>query len=124
MNYAIVFLGGGLGAVLRYLIGSIALLQNKSIWTHTLVANILAALILGVVSAMQVHQKWNVSSTQWLLIATGFCGGLSTFSTFSLEVVQWLQQGKWPLAFGYILLNVVLCTALIGMIHWITSHWA
>ena len=109
MNFLFVFLGGGLGAVTRYWMG--LYWMPKSIWTSTLISNALAALVLGILYTVQQPKDQN--NTTWLLMAVGFCGGLSTFSTFSLELFQWLQQEKWSLCLVYITLNVFLCTALI-----------
>jgi fluoride exporter len=111
MNIALVFLGGGLGALVRYLIGVKWMFTN--IWTSTLVSNLIAALVIGLLYTLQNQTKNIVPSSVWLFTAVGFCGGLSTFSSFSLEIFQWMQQEKWMQCLVYILLNVVLCTLLI-----------
>jgi CrcB protein len=111
MNFLLVFIGGGLGAVLRYGIG--ILWPQHNIWTSTLLANLIAALIIGALYAWQPITKTTTSSTLWIFLAIGFCGGLSTFSTFSLEIFQWMQLEKWGQCLAYIALNVVLCTLLI-----------
>jgi len=117
MNYWIVFLGGGLGALCRFLLNQWPTLNNRGLWTSTLIANIIAALIIGITSGLQTQGKFPISNNTWLFIATGFCGGLSTFSTFGLEIFLWMQQDKWLLVLGYITMNVVLCTALIALAH-------
>jgi CrcB protein len=110
MNFLFVFIGGGLGAITRYLIGIYWAQQN--VWTSTLLSNLIAALIIGVLYGV-LEPKASSSNILWLLLSVGFCGGLSTFSTFSLEIFQWIQQEKWLQCVVYIALNVVLCTALI-----------
>jgi CrcB protein len=119
MNYWIIFIGGGLGALMRFGLNQMNFFTNKSIWTSTLLANVLASLIIGILSALSNSGRFNVSAHTWLFMATGFCGGLSTFSTFSLELFQWIQNDKWLLVLGYIALNVVLCTALIAISSWL-----
>jgi CrcB protein len=111
MNIVWVFLGGGLGALLRYFIGVKWIFTN--VWTSTLASNVIAAIIIGILYTLQHHSKHSISSSVWLFGAIGFCGGLSTFSTFSLEIFQWMQQEKWWQCLAYILLNVVLCALLI-----------
>jgi CrcB protein len=119
MNYWIVFLGGGLGAAMRHGLNQLAFFQSKGIWTSTLWANLLASLVIGILSALSSSGKFNFSQNSWLFLATGFCGGLSTFSTFGLELFHWIQTDKWLFVFGYIALNVVLCTALIALASWL-----
>ncbi|MDG1252241.1 MAG: CrcB family protein [Schleiferiaceae bacterium] len=98
-----IFIGGGLGSVLRWLVGE----GVKSIWSHpyavlggTLVANVLACLILGFVLAKSPQQK------TILLLTVGLCGGFSTFSTFSNELLQLLKQGEFWVPMGYVFLSV------------------
>jgi len=111
MKFLMVFIGGGLGSVMRY--GTALLFQSYDLkfpWA-TLVANALAAVVIGVLYALDIKLT---QSSWWLLGAVGFCGGLSTFSTFGLETVQLYQQGQAT----YALMNVVLSLLLgIGLIY-------
>jgi CrcB protein len=100
-----VFLGGGLGAVIRYGISSIQPLHGLRFPWPTLMANVLAALILG--WALQLDLK-HTDPNKYLLLATGFCGGLSTFSTFSMESIQLFQRGETFLGLLNIVLNILL----------------
>ena len=109
MKILIVFVGGGLGSVVRY---AIALTINKlgypSVWA-TLLANVVACLLIGILTASVL--KGNLSEQQRLLFATGFCGGFSTFSTFSNETWALFNNGQSAMAFANIALSVVLCLA-------------
>ena len=109
MKVLIVFLGGGLGSVVRY---AIALAINKlgypSVWA-TLLANVTACLLIGMITASVL--KGNLSEQQRLLFATGFCGGFSTFSTFSNETWSLFNSGQLLMVFVNIALSVVLCLA-------------
>jgi len=101
-----VFLGGGLGSVARYLTGD--LLKNYSgifPW-GTLAANAISCVILGYLVAY--HLKSPISPGYRLLLMTGFCGGFSTFSTFSSEAYLLLQDGKFNLALLYVAGSIII----------------
>ncbi len=90
----LVFLGGGLGSVLRFWIGKYLNSTNNGIPYGTFVANILGSLLIGVI--LGVAAKNNaLSQNQTLLLATGFCGGFTTFSTFAYENHVFLKSGDF-----------------------------
>lgn len=76
-----IFIGGGLGACLRFLIGRSS--GSTFVWVGTLLSNILACFILGYLAGSQTKEQ---HKSLFLLVGTGFCGGLSTFSTFTEEI--------------------------------------
>jgi fluoride exporter len=107
MNWLIVFVGGGLGSLVRY---GISLVFKNNTWTFpvsTLISNVLASFIIGILTGMAL--KGTLSDEQKLLFATGFCGGFSTFSTFSNETLHLLQQGQVFLAVFNTALSIILC---------------
>lgn len=109
-NALIVFLGGGAGSVLRYLFGLGYLrfigpnLANAYPWP-TLACNIGASFLLGMLAKQQLAV---ISPTYWLLMAVGLCGGWSTFSTFSMDAVLMLRQGRITVAIAYMALSFLL----------------
>lgn len=99
-NIIYVFLGGGLGSVCRYLIGQYFTTSDSSFPIGTFVANFLACLILGVLLGYQMKDDFNQNLS--LLFVTGFCGGFSTFSTFSSESLKLFQSNQAGVALFYI----------------------
>jgi CrcB protein len=109
MTFLLVFLGGGLGAVSRYLVGS------------TLAVNLIGCFVVGALAG--IFERVAPASPLRLLLVTGFLGGFTTFSAFGLESVQMLT-GETPLAgVGNIFANVIggLALAFIGL--WITKKF-
>ena len=90
----LVFIGGGFGSTLRYLIGKYMNSTETGIPWGTFTANILGSLIIGIILGMAVKND-ALSSNQTLLLATGFCGGFTTFSTFAYENHVFLKSGDF-----------------------------
>ena len=109
----IIFLGGGLGSMARYGLGKwISSLHLHQFPLGTLAVNITACFILGILVGWGEHRQLISSATRefWTI---GFCGGFSTFSTFSIETLYLLQGGGTFPAFLYIALSLVLCLAAV-----------
>lgn len=104
-NLLLVGLGGGIGSMLRY--ASSLLIGPKLFPYATLSVNIIGSFIIGIVFAISLKDQ-AFSNTWKLFIATGICGGFTTFSAFSIENMSLLQSGKYGLAFTYIALSLVL----------------
>ena len=111
MAYLAVFLGGGLGSVLRLLLSKASNDYFGKFPLHTLLANVLACLIMALILWI-AKDKWEPNSFLSHFILIGFCGGLSTFSTFSKETFQLIQTQSWGLAGLNIALSLVLCMML------------
>jgi len=115
MNYLWVFIGGGLGSLARYGIWKLLENYNAQFPWATFVANALSCLILGFFIGLQ--QKGGISDQGRLLLMIGFCGGFSTFSTFSAETLKHFQNGSYITGISYIFSSLFLCwiCILIGM---------
>ena len=114
LNVFAVFVGGGLGAVLRYLVGvfcSSALKVNFPI--STLSVNFIGCLILGFLYVFFLDRN-DFSQPMKYLLTVGFCGGLTTFSTFSLEIFDMFEKSNYNLAILYLVASLVL--GLVGIL--------
>lgn len=100
MAYFWVFFGGGLGSLCRFALATWLNRAEAYPW-GTFVANGLSCIILGMLVAFV--SKQGLSTELRLLLLTGFCGGFSTFSTFSNELVQMLKQASYFTAGSYLL---------------------
>lgn len=100
------FIGGGLGSVLRFAISKMVS-SFQELPLATFVANLLACIIMGV--SLYVMSKSEYSEWWRVLILIGFCGGLSTFSTFSMENFGLMQQGQWLSLILNVVLSVSFC---------------
>ncbi len=100
-----VFLGGGLGSVLRFMV-SVWMNTDQIKWIPTLTVNILGCLLLG--SVLALNDKSQLQESFFLLLAVGFCGGLTTFSTFSAELYFLLKQAAYIQALLYFMLSSLL----------------
>ena len=103
-----IFLGGGLGSLARYLVThySLRFIQSGFPW-GTFFSNMLACLVLAL-SVVYFRERFNAQPLWRFFIVTGFCGGFSTFSTFSYENYALMRMEHFYLAILNILVSVVL----------------
>jgi fluoride exporter len=119
-----IFVGAGLGALLRWWLGLTLNSYFPSIPPGTLAANLIGGYIIG--AAIAFFAASAAFAPEWrLFVITGFCGGLTTFSTFSSEIVDLLQHGRSLSACGAVALHltgsVLMTFAGIGTVAWAKS---
>lgn len=102
-------LGGALGCCCRYGISRAFSACSLTFPAATLAANVLAGFLIGLFTGME--QTWGMDARLKLFLTTGLLGGLSTFSTFSLETVRLWQDGSYLTAGVSVALNLALCFA-------------
>jgi fluoride exporter len=105
-NILFVGLGGALGAILRYMLSSA--FKQGSFPLTTFLINVLGSLIIGLVFALSLKNE-SFSESLKLFLATGICGGFTTFSAFSVENVQLIKEANYATAALYIFASVSCC---------------
>lgn len=93
-NLLLVFIGGGLGSTLRYIISKHLSSTASGIPWGTFTVNILGSFIIGLILGLAAKNS-TFSHSQTLILATGFCGGFTTFSTFAYENHMFLKSGDF-----------------------------
>lgn len=119
----LVFLGGGLGSSLRFLISKNLNTLEGSIPYGTFTVNVLGSLLIGIVMGLVIKSE-APSSTLILLVATGFCGGFTTFSAFALENYQLLKAGDVSHFILYALGSLVIGILAVFIGIWISKSIA
>jgi len=110
MPFLVVGVGGFIGSVLRYALSLLGQRCSVTFPHGTLWSNLLGCLAIGAVTALAA-KTGALSPTMRLLLATGFCGGFTTMSTFTYEMFKFVQATEYLYASGYFLLTVAGCAA-------------
>lgn len=112
MNAALVFLGGGIGSLLRFAVYHLARLWFPPSFPYgTLIVNVIGGLVAGVVAGLFVHRSVGGSDPLALFVMTGVMGGFTTFSAFSVDAVLLWQRGDHGAAAAYVLASFFLAIA-------------
>lgn len=112
----LVFLGGGIGSMARFGVGKFMVHKNLHLIWGTLTVNIFGSLLIGLILGYALKTQ-SLNQNMILLLATGFCGGFTTFSAFAYENQELLRQGDIATLLLYSLgsLAVGIAAVLLGL---------
>lgn len=105
----LVFLGGGLGSTIRFILNK--LIPNDSFPFSTLIVNLIGSFLIGLIISYLIKNNM-LKSDYFLLLVVGICGGLTTFSAFSLENLNMIKSNEVFNSIIYILTSVSFCIIL------------
>lgn len=110
MTILLIALGGAIGSVSRYTLGiAVQRISHAAFPVGTLTVNVVGCVLVGIVAKAFMHSQTHPDLRAMLIV--GFCGGFTTFSAFSLEVVGLAQGGEWLRALAYVGASTGLCLA-------------
>jgi CrcB protein len=105
--------GGAIGSVLRYYVGQWSLLMGPSFPWGTLTVNVVGCFVIGVFSEL-LMRRFNASVELRLLLVTGFLGGFTTFSAFSLGAITLFERGQIVAGSVYVAASIGLSMAAVA----------
>lgn len=113
MNPLLVFVGGGMGAVLRYGVGRVAVAGGWGAPVATLAVNVAGCLVMGLLAGWFVGRG---GSEPWrLFLLSGVLGGFTTFSSFGLDALTLWQRGATGAAAAYVAASVLLSLGAVAL---------
>lgn len=121
LNILAIFIGGGLGSLTRYATAVLLKTYSMNFPLATLTVNIIGSFILGFAAAY-FWKETHLHTTLKLAITIGFCGGLTTFSTFSWETFDMIKNGEMLLAAIYAVVSVLVCILAISLGAFLTKY--
>lgn len=116
----LVCVGSGLGGICRFLLAMLIKSPVGSFPLATLVTNLIGCLFIGLFLGLSVKHHWLSKELQSLLV-TGFCGGFTTFSTFSNEALTLLRSDAFFMFALYVGLSIIIGLCLVALGYWLAS---
>ncbi len=123
LMYAWIGLGSGLGGVVRYACSGLDAQMWGGFPWGTFLVNVVGSFVIGAFNTLTGPDgRMFISSTGRQFVMTGVCGGYTTFSSFSLQTVDFVRAHEWLLAAGNVVLTMLCCLAAVWAGHMIASN--
>lgn len=123
-NYFWVALGGALGSMARYALGSATAAISMTTPWGTIIINILGSFVIGWFATLSSHDgRYAISQEARLFVMVGICGGFTTFSSFSLQNFALIRSEQWLPAMTNIVVSVIACLAAVALGHWVAERF-
>jgi CrcB protein len=121
--YIWVTIGGAIGSITRFWISGVIAERYGPVFPYgTLTVNVTGSFIIGLLAALTDPQgRWLVSPSMREFLMIGFCGGYTTFSSFSLQTLSLLQNGEWWRAAANAIASFTLCLFAVWLGHFLVS---
>ncbi|MGB5668521.1 MAG: fluoride efflux transporter CrcB [Maribacter sp.] len=119
-QFLLVFLGGGLGSLLRYVVSKTFNNYFQHFYLGTFLVNIIGCLLIGLVIGVSFKNNY-LTQNQTLLLTTGFCGGFTTFSTFAFEKHTLLKAGEIFHFSFYLIASIVIGILAVSIGLWLSK---
>ena len=122
-TYLLLALGGALGTLARFGLGIAASSFSQNLPWGTIIINVAGSFVIGFFGTLTLaHGRFPVSENIRLFVMVGFCGGFTTFSSFSLQTLELLRGGAVARAFVNMALSVALCLCAVTVGHALASR--
>lgn len=123
-RYALLALGGAIGTMARYGVSTLALPISKDLPWGTILINAVGSFVIGFFGTLTLsHGRFPLSENARLFVMVGFCGGFTTFSSFSLQTLDLLRGGAIGRGLFNILISVAICLCAVAAGHTLASHF-
>src|ERR1700722_7027927 len=123
MSYLWVTVGSALGGLLRYALTRMTLSMSADFPYGTILINILGSFVIGYFGTLTLQSgKFAASDNLRLFVMVGLCGGVSTFSSFSLQTFDLMRTGAWGRALANVVFSVTLCVAAVAVGHFLAQQ--
>lgn len=116
----LVFLGGGLGSALRYLISKPLNIWFQNFFLGTFLVNIVGCLLIGIILGVSSRNNL-LSANNTLFLASGFCGGFTTFSAFAFEKHSFLKEGQLLYFSFYMISSIIVGVLAVALGLWLSK---